>query len=326
MRLTAWIATVVYATLLAYFAREAYFRRGADWLTVKLSRAVFVLGLIYLLPPLGLTVASHYFAAGWILPVAIALLALPLLACAGLLLYFKAQEVSSSSIRDPLYEFPAFLDGLVKAVQDADADALRRAGSGVDVNAPSVGGATLLTLALDRPWLYDVEKLDAWRSVIAALLDRGADPNRPSGRIEPFVVLAGLADPSVLNLLLDRGANPDACDEYGRPATHILVGSGRADLAKQLVERGADPQGKDSDGRTLGMRIAETPSPVAQDRDWGVVLWLLDRGIDPKVAANDGRTLIELVKSAPVRLAEPGVTLPPSYGEVCRRLNLPAPS
>ncbi len=103
--------------------------------------------------------------------------------------------------------------------------------------------------------------------VVAFLLDKGADVNRPNIAGEtPLHYAAGLPDPAVVNLLLARGANPNAKTSNGGHApvdgdgirpTGLDAGASRQGCGRprHAAERpDASPHGRP--GRAAGVRGA----------------------------------------------------------------------
>ncbi|TPW03569.1 MAG: ankyrin, partial [bacterium] len=79
---------------------------------------------------------------------------------------------------------------------------------------------------------------------MAWLLEKGADPNVPSGeaRESPLHHLVTNRRASgVLNLLLDHGADPNAQRADGRTPYQLAVRAGHAEAMTILASRGADP-------------------------------------------------------------------------------------
>jgi ankyrin repeat protein/L-ascorbate metabolism protein UlaG (beta-lactamase superfamily) len=121
--------------------------------------------------------------------------------------------------------------------------------------------------------------------MVRSLLEKGADPNRPSPSGEPILLSylrGGMAARAVDSIA--KGADVNAKDAAGRPALHLAVEKGLDEAVKALLDKGADPNAADGDGLT-GLEIAE---------DWGsgaLVSLLTARGarpVRPKVYALKG--------------------------------------
>ena len=80
-----------------------------------------------------------------------------------------------------------------------------------------------------------------WHQGIAHLLERGADPNVPSGReaetpLHQVATAPGAV--ATLKLLLDRGANPLARNAAGQTPYQAAVQNGNREAARLIAERG----------------------------------------------------------------------------------------
>lgn len=161
------------------------------------------------------------------------------------------------------------LRDLEAAVTRGDAAAVAAAASGVDLDTPSLSGATVLVLALRR-LQQAPERIDVVRALIAA----GADPNVAHVELplQPAIGATRVCGVEPVQLLLDAGANPNAIGESGDPA-FFTAGGGGVDVAvmRLLVERGADVQVRGSNGRSVVVLAAQT-------RNWPVLELLLQLG------------------------------------------------
>ncbi len=158
------------------------------------------------------------------------------------------------SAREERGEAQAFADAV------ACLDLLRAAGA--DPDAPNYEGRPALAIA--------VEDLEV--ELVAALLERGADPNgttarwrRPGlaslahSRHDGFAALLASEEgreppvprePRVAELLIDAGAEIDRRDERGRTALHHAAREAKPALVARLLEAGADRSLRDLDGQT----------------------------------------------------------------------------
>ena len=91
-------------------------------------------------------------------------------------------------------------------------------------------------------------------SVIAALIEGGADPNaRGKGDVAPLHLAARRGDPSVVMALLEGGADPNAHDENGATPLHlaaVLRSANMPAVIVALIEAGANPGAHNEDGKT----------------------------------------------------------------------------
>ncbi|MGO8835980.1 MAG: ankyrin repeat domain-containing protein [Limisphaerales bacterium] len=102
--------------------------------------------------------------------------------------------------------------------------------------------------------------------ILKALLDAGADPNRPD-RIQPNNIAEQGESPlmsvvgnsffetadgnlAAAKLLIDHGANPNFKNRYGKTALHWAVSVGNLELVKLLLDNKANPNAEDNYGIT----------------------------------------------------------------------------
>ncbi|HLX94467.1 MAG TPA: ankyrin repeat domain-containing protein [Verrucomicrobiae bacterium] len=101
------------------------------------------------------------------------------------------------------------------------------------LNNPGVDGQTALGLAATNG---DVE-------IVAALLEAGADPNRPDGKQKPPLYRAASAGHTrVVEKLLQGGADPNAKDDVGYTAIIDAANWDDVEMLKLLLDAGADPK------------------------------------------------------------------------------------
>jgi ankyrin repeat protein/L-ascorbate metabolism protein UlaG (beta-lactamase superfamily) len=120
--------------------------------------------------------------------------------------------------------------------------------------------------------------------VVAFLLDKGADVNRPNIAGEtPLHYAVGLPDPAVVNLLLARGANPNARTTDGTTPLRMATAFARFATIKALLDKGADARDTLPNGQTLLHMAAWVGPPEA-------VALLVSRGVDVNAAAKNLQT------------------------------------
>ena len=120
--------------------------------------------------------------------------------------------------------------------------------------------------------------------VVAFLLDKGADVNRPNIAGEtPLHYAVGLPDPAVVNLLLARGANPNARTTNGATPLRTATAFARLGSIKALLDKGADARDTSPNGQTLLHMAAWVGPPDA-------IALLVSRGVDVNAAAKNGQT------------------------------------
>ncbi len=120
--------------------------------------------------------------------------------------------------------------------------------------------------------------------VVAFLLDKGADVNRPNIAGEtPLHYAVGLPDPAVVSLLLARGANPNARTTDGRSPLRMATAFARLGAIQALLDKGADVRETLPNGQTL-LHMAVRVGPPES------VALLVSRGVDVNAAAKNGQT------------------------------------
>ena len=161
---------------------------------------------------------------------------------------------------------------LAAAVARDDAAEIRRQLERIPADTPGSDGSTLLLAAVSHGRLAAAQ----------ALLDGGADPNRPDARGDTAVHAAAFADdPALLAAVLAHGGDPDiANDQTGaRPLFSALRGGNPAQL-RMLLDAGADPD--------LADRNRNTALHVAARTNNGAGLLLLLESGATATAANSG--------------------------------------
>ncbi len=120
--------------------------------------------------------------------------------------------------------------------------------------------------------------------VVAFLLDRGADVNRPNIAGEtPLHYAAGPPEPAVVSLLLARGASPTAMTANGATPLRMATAFSRLGSMQALFDKGADVRDTLPNGQTLLHMAARVGPPES-------VALLVSRGADVNAAAKNGQT------------------------------------
>jgi ankyrin repeat protein len=115
------------------------------------------------------------------------------------------------------------------AVRQAPEDMVRLLiTKGAAVDARNAQGWTPLRYAV----------LNARRSVVAVLLDAGANPNALVDRASPLLHVAA-GDAEIAGLLIAKGADLEAVDAKGQTALQLAVRTGNRAVAKLLTQKGA---------------------------------------------------------------------------------------
>ena len=215
--------------------------------------------------------------------------------------------------------------GLYDAVADDDAESVRSLiEAGVDVNAKTAGGESILTNAviraspevvhmlveagadvnakdnLGRPVLFEAISPYDWgpaaKEVLQILVDAGADVNAKNGDGRPLLAEAIqpgniLTDyPEIVRVLVDAGAEVNALDEHGRPVIFLAllesyeVYEGAYNILRMLIDAGADVNAQDDRGPVL--------LEAVRNGDPEVVRLLVDGGADINVTDDHGDPML----------------------------------
>jgi len=161
---------------------------------------------------------------------------------------------------------------LAVAVMRGDTLEIRRHAERIHPDTPGTDGATLLVAAIGANQADSVH----------ALLELGADPNRPGGGGEtPVHAAAFAANPALLRAVLEHGGNPCLANAHtgSTPLMQAILGQNPEQIAI-LLDAGADPRATDFKHDTA-LHIAGRTNAGA------TILLLLERGANP-LAKNAG--------------------------------------
>jgi ankyrin repeat protein len=164
---------------------------------------------------------------------------------------------------------------LADAVRRGDAAEVRRQLERVDPDTPGADGASLLVEGIGKGQLDSVQ----------ALLDAGADPNRPGQGGETPVHAAAFADdPALLRAVLAHGGQPDVRNRItgATPLVAAILG-GNAEQLQILLDAGADPNLADLNDDAPLHSAARTNAGAA-------ILALLRHGASPLAQNSGGAT------------------------------------
>ncbi len=170
---------------------------------------------------------------------------------------------------------------LATTIVKGDAESVRAAAAGVNVNAEGNFGMTLLDFTIARR-----------PDMVATVLQLGADPNRVvSGQLAPLAQALNAPDPAFQHLLAG-GADPNGPGENeGAPILFSAIRSGQSIRYADLVAHGADVHRRDEEGNTSLMTAAEA-------REWQIAVDLLKRGVNPDLVNTAGKSLRSILESA----------------------------
>ena len=214
--------------------------------------------------------------------------------------------------------YPTTAFGLYDAAANNDVEAVRDlVDAGVDVNAKSTVGESILTNAVIRAGLEvvrilvdagaDVNAKDnfgrtvlteainsgAHPDILRLLVEAGADANATHESSTMLFLAAGHydANPETVRVLVDAGADVNARDDRGNSLLFEAVEKGDPEIARILTHAGADVNAVDDDGNPVLFSAVEIATPE-------MVQVLVDAGAD--VNARDDRgnpVLFEAVKN-----------------------------
>jgi len=152
---------------------------------------------------------------------------------------------------------------------------------GADLNAPDLGGNTLLHCAMG---FRDTERA-------MALMNAGADVHVRNCLGKTPLAIAAEASAELVGALLDRRANVRARDRLGNTVLMYASRGGTPETVRLLLDRGADVNARNDAGFTP-LLIAVTSGGA------DIVALLLDRGADVTAADKQGRTATRLAREA----------------------------
>ncbi len=183
--------------------------------------------------------------------------------------------------------------------------------SGLPAQSPDIHEAALKgdlaqvqALVASDPALVDAEKAPNRKTplhyaaqgghatVVAFLLDKGAQVNRPNIAGETALHYAvGLDDPETVKLLLSRGADPQAKTTDGSTPLQMAAAWGQLGSIEALLEKGADPRQTLPSGETL-LHVAALVGPPE------AVALFASRGVMVNAANPAGATPLVLACAA----------------------------
>ena len=160
----------------------------------------------------------------------------------------------------------------------------------VSIEAKNKSGITALMLAAKANYMNYGKiqpSVEAYRQVVALLLQRGADVKDVDNIGNSVLTYAALGgNVQVAKLLIDKGASTDATNSHGISMLHAAAISGNLDMMKLFIDKGADINAANDRG--------ETPLWIATPWTESLQAFklLVDKGADIKVSNADGETLL----------------------------------
>ncbi|MBE3041208.1 ankyrin repeat domain-containing protein, partial [Candidatus Bathyarchaeota archaeon] len=142
-----------------------------------------------------------------------------------------------------------------------------------------------------KGWHFEEEAFQVRLEALLADPDLPIDTRRDTdGRT---LYLCCLDREDMMRVLIDKGANPDAIDNGGNNAVHILARKGaytRGSIEKNISAGGVDPLGRNGTGDTLLHQASHTFSGNAEAVDY--VRWLVSLGIPINAVNSQGESAL----------------------------------
>ena len=129
-------------------------------------------------------------------------------------------------------------------------------------------------------------------SIVAMLLDDGADMNIKDKKGDPPLIAACDADSAVVHLLIEHGADVNARNQGGETPLIRLVSFTDPECILLLLEHKADINARDSNGNTPLMRAVTVPQTPPDN-----IRVLIEHGADVNVVDHNGNTPLTLAAS-----------------------------
>lgn len=220
---------------------------------------------------------------------------------------------------------------LHQAAANGDVEAIRKLVSeGAKVDGPAQCGDTPLVIA------SGYGQTDA----AIALLALGADKNLRGASSPPLLAATACASPTLVRALLERGADPNRCNLAGMTSMHVAALYGRADMVHLLAAHKADANLAAFKGMSplhlaaisgrldVILALIETGARLDAEAEHGmtplifaaglghdqVVAALLEKGADANRQSNDSSAIEVAVEMGHTdivrRLIEHGATMP----------------
>ena len=134
------------------------------------------------------------------------------------------------------------------------------ADSGINPNAPTVTGRTILFYAASRKC----------QITIKILLDLGANVNQTDdSKKTPLMIAAMQGMNHNIQQLINRGADIAMADNTGKTALHFAARHGHENIVQFLLFVGSDPLAKDNAGNTA-ITLAQRKTPSPYSRQWRI--------------------------------------------------------
>lgn len=162
---------------------------------------------------------------------------------------------------------------------------------------------------LDSQLFQAVDSFSTSKGVIAALVEKGANPNaKANENITPLMLAAIRGNESAITDLLAAGAQVDAVSIGGSTALMLAAREDEKDAAALLLEAGANADARNEEGWNALMY-------AARNKGWKVIQLFEEKGIDLNGQTPDGLTALLIAvdqghSSIVERLLKAGAALP----------------
>ncbi len=156
------------------------------------------------------------------------------------------------------------------------------------------------------------QAVDSWstsKGIIAALVEKGANPNAKANEdITPLMLAAIRGNKSAIPELLAAGAQVEAAAVGGSTALMLAAREDKKDVAALLLEAGAKPDARNDNGWNALMY-------AARNKGWQTLKLFVEKGMDLEKKTPDGWTAVLIAAdqghgSIIEKLLKAGATIP----------------
>jgi len=199
-------------------------------------------------------------------------------------------------------ELRAALDWSVSSVGDDVSKMIKMLDEGLDINAKSSEGRSVLEQLMYYGNLKNVkmgEKLLPYTDFVEMIIKRGADVNMTSATgVNPLIVAVKCGYIDLVKILIDNGANVNVHEHFyfkGTPL-HMAARIGRADIVKMLLNSGAEVDALDDWNRTPLAGLAEQYLLFGSSKKpLDILKMLIDAGADIEAVGSQGKSPLKML-------------------------------